>query len=336
MTLRVAPFKNSVSMASSRDTAFPLASVQRGTSDQADPGRLAYTTRFGRMYEGFAENVLASPGLRRYRQRVQMVFTSPPFPLNTKKRYGNLQGDAYVDWLAAFAPLLADYLTPNGSIVVEVGNAWVPGSPVMSPLTLRALLAFLDRAGLHLCQQFIANNPARLPGPAQWTNVERIRVKDSYTHVWWMSPTERPKADNRRVLGAYSKSMLSLLKSKRYNSGTRPSQHRIGVKSFLTNNTGSIPSNVLTASNTRSSEPYLSHCRANGLAPHEARMPSALPEFFVQFLTDPGDWVLDPFGGSNTTGAASESLKRHWLSIEPNPEYIAGSRGRFASVADPK
>ena len=212
---------------------------------------------------------------------------------------------------------------------MELGNAWVPGSPVMSPLALRALLAFLDKGKFHLCQQFIAYNPARLPSPAQWVNVERIRVKDSYTHVWWMSPSERPKADNRRVLKEYSKAMLDLLRLKKYNAGTRPSQHRIGKTSFLKNNSGAIPSNVLTLSNTSSVDPYLKYCRDHGLHPHEARMPTALPEFFIKFLTEAHDLVLDPFAGSNTTGAAAEKLKRRWLSVEANDEYIRGSLGRF-------
>ncbi len=292
--------------------------------------KVAYKTTRGRVFEGFAESVLSSAVTKRYRNKAQLIFTSPPFPLNTKKRYGNLQGEEYITWLASFAEVFRSFLKEDGSIVMELGNAWVPGSPIMSPLALQALLAFLDKGKLNLCQQFICYNPARLPSPAQWVNVERIRVKDSYTHVWWMSPSERPKADNRRVLKEYSEAMLRLLKNQRYNSGRRPSQHNIGKKSFLRNNKGAIPSNVLSLSNTNSGDPYLAYCRQRGLPPHEARMPIGLPEFFINFLTEPGDLVIDPFSGSNTTGAAAEGLKRRWLSIEPNPAYIDGSRGRFA------
>jgi site-specific DNA-methyltransferase (cytosine-N4-specific) len=284
------------------------------------------------MIQGKSEHVLASPIGQKYRGKVQLVFTSPPFPLNRKKRYGNVQGDAYVDWLASFAPVLRDLLTDDGSIVLELGNAWVPGSPVMSPLALKALLAFLERGNLKLCQQFVCFNPARLPSPAQWVNIERIRVKDSYTHVWWMAATERPKADNRRVLKTYSKAMLRLLEAKKYNAGRRPSQHKIGSKSFFKNNKGAIPSNVLTMSNTNSTDPYLKYCRAHGLRPHEARMPIGLPEFFINFLTEAHDLVLDPFAGSNTTGAAAEQLRRRWLSIEASSAYIATSHGRFPSL----
>ena len=63
-------------------------------------------------------------------------------------------------------------------------------------------------------------------------------------------------------------------------------------------------------------------------------MPNEIVEFFVKFLTEPGDLIFDPFCGSNTTGAVAESLDRRWLSIEKNHEYILGSRGRFIDPVD--
>ena len=300
-----------------------------GSQEQPSP---SYHTRLGRMFQGQAEDILASPSTRRYLGKVQLIFTSPPFPLNEKKRYGNLQGEAYISWLVGFAPLFRKFLRRDGSIVMEVGNAWEPGSPVMSTLALRGLLAFLEAGQLRLCQQFIAYNPARLPSPAQWVNVERIRVKDAYTHVWWMAPSDRPKSDNRRILKEYSPAMMKLLARQSYNGGRRPSQHRIGARSFLTNNKGAIPSNVLTCSNTTSLDDYLRYCRKNDIQRHPARMQSEIPEFFIRFLTTPRNLVMDPFAGSNTTGAAAERLQRQWLSIEPNADYIAGSRGRFPEL----
>ena len=176
--------------------------------------RIAFKTALGRSVIGKAEYVLQRPKYKKYlEQKVDLIFTSPPFPLNTKKKYGNEQGERYVDWLTSFAPLFKTVLKPKGSIVLELGNAWESGRPVMSTLALKALLAFLERGGFVLCQQFVWNNPARLPSPAQWVTVERIRVKDSYTHLWWMALTDRPHADNRQVLKTYSKSMKALLEA---------------------------------------------------------------------------------------------------------------------------
>jgi hypothetical protein len=281
------------------------------------------------MYCCPAEEFFSAPAAKRVAGKVQLIFTSPPFPLNRKKAYGNLQGEQYTFWLAKFAPLFKKLLTPTGSIVLEMGNAWEAGQPVMSTLAMEGLLRFLRRGNLKLAQQFICHNPARLPSPAQWVNVERIRLKDSYTHVWWMAASERPYADNRQVLKPYSAAMLSLLKTGKYNSGKRPSEHNIGEKSFLTDNKGAIPSNVLTFSNTGTGDPYQKYCRKHDLKLHPARMHIGLPEFFIKFLTKEGDLVLDPFAGSNTTGAAAEGLKRRWIAIEASQDYVRGSQGRF-------
>ena len=296
--------------------------------------RVSYRTRKGRAVLGTAEQFLDSAMGRRLHGKVQLVFTSPPFPLNRKKKYGNLTGPEYTTWLAGLAARLAELLTPTGSIVMELGNAWEPGKPIMSTLALKSLLEFLEHGELNLCQQFVCYNPARLPSPAQWVTIDRIRVKDAYTHVWWMSPVERPKANNANILKKYSPSMVSLLTRQKYNSGPRPSQHHISKTSFLTRHGGAIPPNVLTFTNTGALDGSQVYCRAKGLTAHPARMPIGLAEFFIKFLTDENDLVLDPFSGSNTTGAAAEQLKRRWVAIEQDEGYLRGSRGRFRRVVE--
>jgi DNA modification methylase len=309
---------------------------------------VAYRTRRGVCLHGHAEDVLKSKLAKPFVGKVDLIFTSPPFPLNRKKKYDNHQGEEYTTWLKSFAPQLKKFLKPKGSIVMEVGNSWEAGKPVMSTLALKSLLAFLDEGKFHLCQQFVWHNPARLPSPAQWVTVERIRLKDSYTHLWWMSPDERPKADNRRVLVRYSDSMKQLLKSGKYNAGRRPSEHHIGKKSFLKKHRGAIrpsvievrqddaqicPGNLIVMANTQNGTPYHKYCRENNIELHPARMPSGLAEIFIRFLTEPGDLVMDIFGGSNTTGAAAEKLKRRWVTIEPTEDYIKGSQGRFSTIS---
>ena len=200
------------------------------------------------MLIGRVEQVLDDNELSAVRGKINLIFTSPPFPLVRKKRYGNETGSTYLRWLESLAPRLCNLLTPDGSIVVEIGNSWEPGAPVMSTLGLEALLAFKRAGNLHLSQHVICHNPARLPSPAQWVNVNRERLKDSFTHVWWMSRSEHPKADNRRVLTPYSKHMKSLLKSQKYNAGQRPSGHVISRKGFLTDHGGAIAPNVISLS----------------------------------------------------------------------------------------
>ncbi len=304
-----------------------------------------YQTQLGSLYCGKSEKVLVTDPLISLRGQVQLVFTSPPFPLITKKAYGNKEGLSYIRWLASFAPLLGRLLREDGSIVIEIGNVWESGRPVMSTVVMEALLRFLKRGGFNLCQEFIWYNPAKLPSPAQWVNIERSRVKDAFSRVWWMSRSDRPKADNRKVLKEYSDSMEKLLRTGSYNSGKRPSEHSIGETSFNRNNGGAIPPNVfggddlpslgsvLKASNTRSSDQYQLFCRADGRGAHPARMPMELVDFFVRMLTDEGDIVLDPFAGSNTTGALAETKNRRWIGIEADWDYATRSITRFAPEA---
>jgi site-specific DNA-methyltransferase (cytosine-N4-specific) len=296
------------------------------------------------MVVGTIEACLDDKVLSKLKGKVDLIFTSPPFPLVRKKRYGNETGQHYLQWLESLAPKLAELLSSRGSIVVEIGNSWESGAPEMSTLGLEALLAFKKAGELHLCQQAICHNPARLPSPAQWVNVKRERLKDSFTHVWWMSRNVHPKADNRRVLLPYSNHMKGLLKSKKYNAGIRPSGHVISAKGFLTDHGGAIPPNVLKLGNANAALPeallqlsgtsadlkYRQYCKDNGYELHPARMQMGLAAFFIEFLTEPGDLVLDPFGGSNTTGYAAEILGRKWLSVEAREEYALGSKGRFA------
>ena len=291
--------------------------------------RRAYSTELGEAYWSTIESFANSHQATQLHGTVQLILTSPPFPLNKKKAYGNLTGESYKNWVASVMATLVRLLSPSGSLVVELGNAWVPLSPEMSTLPLETLLAIKHRSDLALCQQFVVHNTARLPSPVQWVNVERSRVKDTFTNVWWMSPTARPDADNRRVLTPYSKSMRTLLDRKTYNSGRRPSGHNIGVSSFLTDHGGSIPANVIEASNTALDRAYASRCRQLGVPIHPARMQPEVAEFFIRFLTTEGDIVLDPFAGSNTTGAEAERAGRSWRAIESDLDYLRGSTGRF-------
>lgn len=192
-----------------------------------------------------------------------------------------------------------------------------------------------------LAQEFYHYNPSRLPAPAEWVNIRRCRVKDSVNVVWWLSKTEFPKADNRRVLKEYSASMKSLLKNG-YKAKKRPSGHDISTK-FSKDNGGAVPpnllglellepTNLLSIANTESNSTYMRRCREENISPHPARFPTFFADYFIKFLTDENDVVLDPFAGSNTTGFAAEQLRRRWVSFELSEEYLRGARLRFEDL----
>ena len=293
---------------------------------------VCYKTKRGMMYLGDCEQIIRKYISSDSKRRVDLIFTSPPFPLNRAKRYGNMTGEEYLEWFSGLAPLFSEILAEDGSVVIEIGNAWEKGMPVHSTLPIEALLKFKERGNLYLCQEFIHYNPSALPAPIEWVNKRRVRVKDSFTRLWWMAKTPNPRADNRQVLEHYSERMQKLIERKSYNAGRRPSEHVIGDNSFMVDNGGAIPGNVIIAANTASKGKYFAYCKEKGLDIHPARMPREVPEFFIRFLTKENGLVLDPFAGSNITGAIAEQLNRNWIGIEINEVYARGSKGRFTET----
>lgn len=264
-------------------------------------------------------------------QSVDLILTSPPFALKRKKEYGNEEEHKYCDWFMSFAPELYRILKEDGSFVLDLGGAYLPGFPVRSIYQFELLVRLVRETGFYLAQEFFHYNPARLPAPAEWVNVRRVRVKDSVNVVWWLSKTPNPRADNRKVLRPYSVSMQSLLRNG-YKAKLRPSGHDIS-ENFSKNNGGAIPPNLLELANTDSNGRYQQLCREHGIKVHPARFPPQFAEFFIKFLTQENHLIFDPFGGSNTTGYVAESLSRRWFVSELSQEYLDGSKLRFIDDA---
>jgi site-specific DNA-methyltransferase (cytosine-N4-specific) len=160
---------------------------------------------------------------------INLILTSPPFALTRKKEYGNESEEKYIEWFLPFAYEFKRVLAENGSFILDLGGAYLPGHPVRSLYQYELLVRLCKEVGFFLAQEFYHYNPARLPTPAEWVTIRRIRVKDSVNVVWWLSKTPHPKADNRKVLKPYSQSMKQLLKNG-YKAKIRPSGHDISDK----------------------------------------------------------------------------------------------------------
>jgi site-specific DNA-methyltransferase (cytosine-N4-specific) len=296
---------------------------------------------------------------------VQLFLTSPPFALHRKKEYGNEGSSEYVAWFREFAEIMWTKLRRDGSLVIDLGGAWNKGAPTRSLYQFELLIELCQKLGdrsFFLAQDFYWHNPSKMPLPAQWVNVERCRVKDSVNVIWWLSKSDRPKADNRNVLRPYSKDMLVQLERGTYNHGRRPGGARVSEGTWNQRHKGSIPpsalehehapdvaaedfdllrDNFLRHGGSESASRY--HRAIKGLEDyyrdtpelrekarkHPARFPLQIPSFFVSFLTDPGDLVVDPFAGSNVTGHAAEDMGRRWKAFEMHRYYLEPSIARF-------
>lgn len=285
-----------------------------------------YTTDYGAAYIG--DSLLLLDRLEP--DSIDLVLTSPPFALQRKKTYGNVEQEDYVDWLLEFCQKVYKVLSPTGSFVLDLGGAYQSKRPVRSLYNYRILIKLCDELQFRLAEEFFWFNPAKLPSPIEWVNKRKIRAKDAVNTVWWLSKTDNPKANVSNVLVPYSDRMKKLHANpqKYYTPKKRPSGHDIG-KSFAKNNGGAIPSNLLEIPNTESNSSYIQTCKSASIPPHPARFPQKLPMFFINFLTEPGDLVLDIFAGSNTTGFVAEELRRKWMAFEEESTYLAASAFRF-------
>ncbi|MFL6606337.1 MAG: DNA-methyltransferase [Steroidobacteraceae bacterium] len=292
-----------------------------------------YTTDFGAAFLGDSLELLG----KMPDSSVNLLFTSPPYALQFKKAYGNISKNDYVEWFLGFAREINRVLTDNGSFVLNIGGSWNQGSPTRSLYHYKLLIALVEEIGFHLAQECFWYNPAKMPVPAEWVTVRRVRVKDSVEYVWWLSKTKTPKADNRKVLRPYGADMLRLAK-RGVRTTVRPSGHNINSSFDKIDAGGAIPSNVLEDENAKdmlvlgnnsANDRYTIKCKEAGIKIHPARFPAALPEFFVKLLTDEGDLVVDPFAGSNTTGKVAEALGRRWIGMELVEEYLEASKFRF-------
>ncbi len=71
---------------------------------------------------------------------------------------------------------------------------------------------------------------------------------------------------------------------------------------------------------------------AAGKKTHPTQKPEALVARVLLAASNAGDFVLDPFFGSGTTGAAARRLGRHYLGLERDAVYADAARARIATV----
>ena len=183
-----------------------------------------FATDLGEIYIGDSKDIM--PSIKS--NSVDLIMTSPPFGLVRKKEYGNVNADEYLSWFKPFARECYRILKKTGSLVIDIGGSWIPGQPTRSLYHYELLIMLCKEFKFHLAQEFFWWNPAKLPSPAEWVNIRRVRVKDAVNCVWWLSTNPWPKANNRRVLVPYSDSMKELLKNG-YRAKLQPSGHGIAT-----------------------------------------------------------------------------------------------------------
>lgn len=61
--------------------------------------------------------------------------------------------------------------------------------------------------------------------------------------------------------------------------------------------------------------------------PHEK--PTSILKCLMEASTEPGDWIVDPFGGSGSVARAAREINRNAISIELDPKRYEKARHKF-------
>lgn len=290
---------------------------------------VAFSTHFGVALWADCRDALRGLG-----EPIVAAITSPPYPLAKPRAYGNVDQHAYPDWLTSAMEPIVRHLAPGGCIALNLSNdIFISNSPARSLVVERVLISLCEKLGLHRMDTLIWNSVCKAPGPVQWASNHRFQLHVGYEPILWLTnDPHRCRSNNQRVLQPHSPRHLALIARGGEQQDARYSDGAYGRRkgSFGRETAGKIARNVLDISHTCSSQrAYKAKARAMGLPAHGAPMPLALARFLVEFLTEKGDLVFDPFGGSLSTCVAAEELGRRWIGAERNAEYLLGASSRF-------
>jgi len=241
--------------------------------------------------------------------RVDLIVTSPPYADQRATSYGGITADDYVAWFMPRADQFRRVLRPRGSLVINIKEKVVRGQ--RHTYVLELILAMKEHGWLWT-EEYVWHKRNCFPG--KWPN----RFRDAWERCLHFTRERQFKMNQEAVMvpmGDWARTRLRTLCS---NDVMR---HDSGVGNTFAKNVGhwqdrslAYPSNVL----------YLAtECANRG---HSAAFPQALPRWFIELFTDPGDVVLDPFAGSGTTLKAALGLGRNAMGIELVPGYAARCR----------
>lgn len=295
---------------------------------------VAFSTKLGVAIWGDCRAVFSA-----INEPIHLCLTSPPYCLSQPRAYGNPTQGEYVDFICESLEPIVRNLVSGGSIVLNISNdIFVPGSPARSMYRERLVLALHDRLGLHKMDECIWVNNSKAPGPIAWASKKRVQLNVAYEPIYWLTnDPHNVRSNNQRVLQPHSDAHLKLIASggESRNASYGDGSNRLKTGSFGNATAGKIPRNVLQYGHRCGRQtPARDAARQAGLPVHGAAMPFQIADFFVKFLTEKNDLVVDPFSGYFTTAEAAEENECRWIGTDINYEYPYAGSFRFDKNED--
>lgn len=236
--------------------------------------------------------------------QVDLIVTSPPYADARRKHYDSVHPDNFAEWFMTFHNPFYEALKPEGSLVINIKDKVVNG--VRHRYVWRMIDALTD-AGWYCIDDYIWHKTNPMPG--RWPT----RLRDGWEYCFHLAKDRKPYFDAdavRQPIGDWAESRLKNLGKNdlsRHNSSNASGFGR-DISKWV-GKTTVLPSNVLSL-------PVVGKNKN-----HPAVFPTDLPTFFVNLLSPEGGLVVDPFGGSGTTGIAALNANRNCILIDNNQEY---------------
>lgn len=243
--------------------------------------------------------------LKEFEGQADLIVTSPPYADARHKHYDSIHPDRFADWFLEFHEPFFNVLKPEGSLVINIKDKVVDG--VRHRFVWHTIEALCERGWLSI-EDYLWHKPNPMPG--RWPT----RLSDGWEYCFHLAKTRRPYFNSdavRKPIGDWAETRMSKLGKNdlsRHNSANASGFGR-DLSRWVDKETV-LPSNVLSIALVGKNKG------------HPAVFPVELPAFFIKLLSPPGGLVIDPFGGSGTTGIAALLNGRYSVILDNNPSYF--------------
>jgi site-specific DNA-methyltransferase (adenine-specific)/site-specific DNA-methyltransferase (cytosine-N4-specific) len=250
--------------------------------------------------------------LKAYEEQVDLIVTSPPYADARRRHYDGVHPDEFAEWFMTFHEPFWKALKPSGSLVINIKDKVVEG--VRHRYVWHTIEALCAR-GWFAIEDYVWHKTNPMPG--FWPT----RLRDGWEYCFHLSKSKRPYMNQdavRKPVGDWVESRLAKLGEhdrSRQNSANASGFGR-DISKWVDKQTV-LPSNVLSLALVGKNKG------------HPAVFPVDLPLFFIRLLCPEGGLVVDPFGGSGTTGLAALSAGTRSVLIDNNERYCQAAIKRL-------
>jgi site-specific DNA-methyltransferase (adenine-specific) len=246
---------------------------------------------------------------------VDLIFTSPPYADQRNNTYGGIKPDQYIKWFLPKSKQFQRVLKSSGTFILNIKERVVNGE--RHTYVIELILKMREQ-GWFWTEEFIWHKKNSYPG--KWPN----RFRDNWERLLQFNKSKKFEMYQEAVMipvGDWAKERLANLSE---TDKTRD-ESKVGsgfgkkISNWVSRNQV-YPNNVIYTATECSNKN------------HSATFPEELPAWFIKLFTKEDDVVMDPFIGSGTTAVAAIKLKREYVGIDNNIEYIELARKRVAEA----